>query len=500
MPQFKRLKHLLTKAQTILIVLNIIISGLIIFLFFGGFPLLNRPLKKWVSQIGIFLDSNPITANLARIYFELISNRLILSIILLSLALLFLWCALNRPKRLLVNILEIIGFFHYTTAPGLALVCYNKAIEICPKQSLWKNRGVMLFYLGRYEEAICSFNQAIKCELFSEAKSSFSIDDDQFWTYRGEALAILKHYDEAIDSYDQALKLQPDCSRTLLLRVLALVQVKRHSEAVQTCDKLLRFQPKNAQVLLLKGASLTNLKRYEEALLTYEQALKFQPDNSEIWYYRAVLMSRLQRYEEALFSCQRALKFDPVHRSDKYKHKYLLIELLNSLNNTLKISQNLEKHFPDLTINLQRFGESFSSSWEPTLKFNPNYRLAKCQKGFILIELNRLEEALNFSHQLEQQFPSDPLPLNVKGIALSHLGRAAEAITTFNQAIQLQPDDANSWYNKGCHYAENGQVAEAISSLKRALELNSDFADSLGTDKSFDYIRDHEEFQHLLKN
>ena len=58
----------------------------------------------------------------------------------------------------------------------------------------------------------------------------------------------------------------------------------------------------------------------------------------------------------------------------------------------------------------------------------------------------------------------------------------------------------HSWYNKACHYAENREVAEAISRLQRALELNSDFADHLATDKSFDCLRDCEEFQHLLKN
>lgn len=117
-----------------------------------------------------------------------------------------------------------------------------------------------------------------------------------------------------------------------------------------------------------------------------------------------------------------------------------------------------------------------------------------------MIELNRLDEALKLSQQLEWQFPNDPLPLNVKGYTLSRMGRSAEAIATYEQAIQLQPDYANSWYNKACHHAENEEVAEAISNLQRALELNSDVADRLVTDRSFDRLREREEFQQLLKN
>lgn len=422
-----------------------LIGLIILFVLLFNFPPLSRTLFNCSFQIGMLLGVDPVAANTGRMYFEFSSNRLILSILLLSLALPILWRAVKLRKHFLSNTLEIIGFFLQISRQFKpALACYNKAIEINPttkEHTLWMNRGVMLFNLKQYEEAICSYDKAIEIEPTDLDKElPFALEVHQIWTCRGQALTMLNRYDEAIACYDRALKLHPDFAQALLLRGITLFQAKQDREAVQTYDRLLKLQPKNVQVLLFKGSALTRLKQYDEALISYDLGLKLQPSNSDIWNDRAVLMKYWQRYEEALFSYKRALKF------------------------------------------------------------NPNHRLAKCGQAFVLIELNRLDEALKLTQQLEKQFPNDPSPLNIKGAALSRMGRAAEAIASYDRAIQLKPDEASTWYNKACHHAETEELTEAISNLQRALELHPDFANNLATDKSFDRIRDREEFQQLLKN
>ncbi|MEH2026853.1 tetratricopeptide repeat protein [Nostoc sp.] len=56
-------------------------------------------------------------------------------------------------------------------------------------------RGLALFKLGRFEEAIASYDKAI------EIKPDFY----EAWLYRGEALANLGRIEEAIHDYGQAL-------------------------------------------------------------------------------------------------------------------------------------------------------------------------------------------------------------------------------------------------------------------------------------------------------
>ena len=77
-----------------------------------------------------------------------------------------------------------------------AIASYDKALEIKPDYyEAWNYRGIILCdYLGRYEEAIISFNKAIEIKP----------DCYEAWYNRGVALRNLGRFDEAITSYDQA--------------------------------------------------------------------------------------------------------------------------------------------------------------------------------------------------------------------------------------------------------------------------------------------------------
>jgi tetratricopeptide (TPR) repeat protein len=79
-----------------------------------------------------------------------------------------------------------------------AVASYDQALKFKPdKDSAWYNRGNALGNLGRYEEAVASFDQALKIKP----------DDDSAWNNRGNALGNLGRYEEAVASFDQALKL-----------------------------------------------------------------------------------------------------------------------------------------------------------------------------------------------------------------------------------------------------------------------------------------------------
>jgi len=69
------------------------------------------------------------------------------------------------------------------------------AIQIQPEYlSAWKNRAFVLDNLQRYEEAIDSFDKALKL-----------LDDPEVWNGRGDA-HNLQWYAEAIESYDKVIQ------------------------------------------------------------------------------------------------------------------------------------------------------------------------------------------------------------------------------------------------------------------------------------------------------
>jgi tetratricopeptide (TPR) repeat protein len=81
--------------------------------------------------------------------------------------------------------------------------------------------GGVLAALDRYEEAIASYDQALKIKP----------DKDEAWYNRGIALDYLGRYEEAIDSFDQALKIKPDKDKAWNNRGVALGYLGRYEEA-----------------------------------------------------------------------------------------------------------------------------------------------------------------------------------------------------------------------------------------------------------------------------
>ncbi|TBR61750.1 hypothetical protein B4U84_13550, partial [Westiellopsis prolifica IICB1] len=106
-------------------------------------------------------------------------------------------------------------------------------------------RGIALRQLGRYEEAIASYDKAVEIKP----------DKDEAWYNRGIALGHLGRNEEAIASYDQAIKIKPDFHEAL------------YGRGVVLCDYL---------------------QRYEEAIVSFQRVIKIKPDEHNAWIGRGI--------------------------------------------------------------------------------------------------------------------------------------------------------------------------------------------------------------------
>ena len=68
------------------------------------------------------------------------------------------------------------------------------------KSVAWYDKGTALCELGRYEEAIPCFDEAIR----------LNPNHADAWNNKGVELCELKRYEEAIPCYDEAIRLKPD--------------------------------------------------------------------------------------------------------------------------------------------------------------------------------------------------------------------------------------------------------------------------------------------------
>src|SRR5450830_1227784 len=165
----------------------------------------------------------------------------------------------------------------------------------------WNNKGGSLDSLGRYEEAILCYDQAL--ELDPRHVNA--------WSNKGNSLQNLGRYEEAIHCYDKALELDPRDAGAWTNKGSSLHSLGRNEEALRCYNQTLEFDPRNVNAWTNKGNSLHSLGRNEEAIRCYDKALELDPCYVNAWNNKGGSLDSLGRYEEAIRCCDKALELDP---------------------------------------------------------------------------------------------------------------------------------------------------------------------------------------------
>lgn len=208
-----------------------------------------------------------------------------------------------------------------------AIASYDKAIEFEPNYpDAWNNRGMALKCVGQYEEAIASFEKAIALksdyaqawnnrgnlltqlqrdrEAVESYEKAIEIDENywQAWHNQGEALAKLERYEAAIGCYDRALKLKPDLRETHRLRRIAIAQWQQQAKVIEKSDN---FEKEIEPAIEITAAEIP--VEENPKLAACDRLVELYPNDDEAWLDRGNALSELSRYEEAIVSYERAI-------------------------------------------------------------------------------------------------------------------------------------------------------------------------------------------------
>jgi tetratricopeptide (TPR) repeat protein len=159
------------------------------------------------------------------------------------------------------------------------------------------NRGVALQDLGRFDEALRSFDVAIALEPSAVAHMN-----------RGLALRDLKRFPEAIQSLEYALELNPHLEEAKVNLGSGYAHYGRLEEALKLFSEVLRQNPRSVGALNNRGVALRDLGRYEEGLVSLNAALKVDGENIEALCNKGSLLNDLGRFEEAKVSFDKVLR------------------------------------------------------------------------------------------------------------------------------------------------------------------------------------------------
>ena len=184
----------------------------------------------------------------------------------------------------------------------VAAEIYNLIIAKVPDRvEAYNNRGVILYEMKRYDDALANFEKAI----------ALKPDYAEAYLNRGAAQRDLQQFQAAVHSYDKAIALKPDYAEAYLNRGFALHDLEQYQAAVDSYDKAIAFKPDYARAFFSGGNALRNLRQHHAAVDSYNRAIAFKPDYFEAYLNRGAALNDLKQYQAAVDSCNRVIALKP---------------------------------------------------------------------------------------------------------------------------------------------------------------------------------------------
>ena len=162
--------------------------------------------------------------------------------------------------------------------------------------------GILTTQTGRDHEAV---------QLFQKVLAARS--DPDVHVNLGQALKRLGRLEEAVDSYRQALCLEPNHPAVHYNLGNALRDLDRFDEAAGSYQRALSMEPGFVQAHCNLGSVLKSAGALEEAMESYHRALAIEPDLAECHYNVGLALNDLGRLDEAIAAYGRALAINPDH-------------------------------------------------------------------------------------------------------------------------------------------------------------------------------------------
>lgn len=347
----------------------------------------------------------------------------------------------RKPKHFDAQHLLGLLLLQAGNAEGAAMEIY-KALKI--DSTSWvahNNRGNALRSLKRYDEAVLSYNSALK----------HKPDCLEAFINKGHALRDDGQMDAALQSYDAALSHTADQLEALVGKAQALQGLGRHAEAVECFDRAIEIKGSFPEAEALRAVSAraggADMTLDMEAA---ERAVSEQPDVADHHYRLGLALKEQGRSDDALAAFKQALALDK-HHGEAHALSGLLLQ------------------------EQKRLAEALAH-YDLALQINPERADVFMNMGMVLRGLRRYPEAINsYLKAIALRPEYAPTYLNLANVMLD-LKKPQEAVTSLDRALALDPKEISAWNNRGAALKELKKIPEAIESYDHAAALNADHA------------------------
>ncbi|MFN7038899.1 MAG: tetratricopeptide repeat protein [Alphaproteobacteria bacterium] len=317
-------------------------------------------------------------------------------------------------------------------------------------------KGKENFGLGKYQEALICFNQALKevekyknippIEIYASCKASI-------YYYIGKSHLYLKQYDEAAIAFYKKTEWTPEC--------------------YDSFDSL--------------GLAYQNIGHIVKAEECHIIALEINPNFSSALHNLGLLKFKQGKYSESSSLLFKAYSIDK-------ENPYILHSLANLLD---KIGQSKE------SLQYYEAGLKFVSK-DNTELFNAlkqDYSEALNQVGHELYQDNKFDEASKYYSKALYHNPKNIITLNQLGMCASEQGNPSKALEYFNQIIKIsEGKDADAWLNRAYCLMKQNKLILAKGAINISLDLNPDDETAIETYQEIMTKRTITKWKDFVKN
>jgi len=233
-----------------------------------------------------------------------------------------------------------------------------------------------------------------------------------------------------------------------VLGVMTFVQVGCWRDTLSLFTHCAAVTPDNVIVREYLGIGFARKGDAEAALREFNEAFRFEPTDIRTFYNIGNMLVLLGRTDEAIEYYNRVLEGKPGDADT-------CIALA---------SARIIKGETELALDSYREG----------LKYHPENTVLRGELALVLLQRNRLDEAITELEQLVKIKADSTTYCNL-GIAWAQKGQLNKAMEYYAKSIQLKPDNAKARYNLGNAYFAQNMPEKAIAEYRAAIRVIPDY-------------------------
>ena len=262
---------------------------------------------------------------------------------------------------------------------------------------------------------------------------------------KGLALYYKGKYVEAISIFDEAIEIDPQYARAWVYKGSALDELGKHEEAIKAYDKAIEIDPQYELPWNNKGIALEELEQFDDALIAYNEAIKLDPEDANAWFRNGYVLGKLGELNESIKAYDKTIEIDPEYAM-AWNNKAANLLDLGINNESLRASEKAIGIDSELAIawrnkgnaldGLARYDEAIRS-YNTASSIDQMYSVSMIDMGNSHYNAGEYVAAIRYYDEAIKQDPKNKYAWYDKADALRMLHRNSEAETAYSKAREL---------------------------------------------------------------